>query len=349
MKKVFIALALFLYLKSEAQIGGNAVYTFLQLPVPARTAALAGNTIGIKDDDVNLVAQNPAALNAGMNNQLSLSYVNYIADINYFYAAYARSFDSIGHFALSLQNVGYGKFKETDEYGAETGTFRANDYNFMISYAKDLDSSFTFGLSIKTIYSKYYTYSSLGNAVDGGITYRNKKSNFVASVVMSNLGMQWKTYSGAAKEKLPFYFNAAISKKVPKAPFRLMLAYENISKWDLTYTDPSATENAVDPFTQEPIKKSKFRTGGDKLLRHLKFGTEIIVSKNFFLRVGYNYRRLKEMQLPDKSGAAGLSFGLGFKVSKFQFSYAFAKYHAAGNVNHVTITTNLSSFVKQSK
>ncbi|HEY1040285.1 MAG TPA: PorV/PorQ family protein, partial [Bacteroidia bacterium] len=182
-----------------SQTGGQSIYSFLNLPVPARTAALAGNTIGLKDDDVNLVAQNPASLNEGMSNQLSLSYINYIADINYLHAIYAHSFDSIGHFAASLQNVGYGKFKETDEYGEIQGTFRANDYNFALSYARDMDSSFTWGISLKTIFSKYYTYSSLGNAIDAGLTYKNKKRQFVISAVLSDFGYQWKTYSGAAK------------------------------------------------------------------------------------------------------------------------------------------------------
>lgn len=332
-----------------SQTGGQTTYSFLSLPVPARTAALAGNTIGLKDDDVNLVAQNPASLNAGMNNQLSLSYINYITDINYLQATYARSFDSIGHFAASLQNVGYGKFKETDEYGEIIGNFKANDYNFALSYARDMDSSLTWGVSLKTIFSKYYTYSSVGNAIDAGVTYRNKKRQFVATLVLSNFGYQWKTYSGNVKEKLPYYAHFGLSKKLAKAPIRLLWSYENLYKWDLTYSDPNNPEPTVDPFTKEPIKKSKFRTGGDKLLRHMVIGTEFILSKNFNLRVGYNYRRRKEMVLPDKGGLLGFSLGLGFKISKFQFSYAFSKYHAGGNANHFTVTTNLGSFVKQSK
>ncbi|MDP2386258.1 MAG: type IX secretion system protein PorQ [Bacteroidota bacterium] len=349
-RKVITSIVLVIvFFSCFSQTGGLTTYSFLNLPVPARTAALAGNTIGLKDDDVNLVAQNPASLNGGMSNQLSLSYINYIADINYLYATYAHSFDSIGNFAASIQNVGYGKFKETDEYGAEIGTFRANDYNFALSYAYDMDSMFTCGVSVKTIFSKYYTYSSLGNALDAGLTYRNKKKQFVASIVLNNFGYQWRTYSGAEKEKLPAYFNIGISKKVAKAPFRLLLSYENMNKWDLTYSDPNNPEPTVDPFTKEPIKKSKFRTGGDRLLRHLVVGTEVILSKNFNLRVGYNYRRRKEMTLPDKGGLVGFSMGLGFKISKFQFSYAFSKYHAAGNVNHFTVTTNLGSFVKQNK
>lgn len=332
-----------------SQTGGLTNYNFLRLPIPARTAALGGNTIGIKDDDITLVNQNPASLNKGMSNQLSFSYVNYISDINLLHVAYAKSFDSIGHFEMGLQQVSYGSFKETDEYGAELGNFRANDLNFNIAYAYDSDTNFTFGINVKTIYSKYYVYSSLANAIDGGLTYRNQKKKFVASVVFSNIGVQWRSYTKDVKEALPMYFNFGLSKKLAKAPLRLIFNYENINKWDLTYSDPNNPKPTVDPFTKEPIKESKFRKNGDKLLRHMVFAAEINLSKTMFLRVGYNYRRLKEMQLPDKSGMVGMSMGFGFKVSKFQFSYAFAKYHAAGNVNHITVTTNLSSFVKQSK
>lgn len=331
---------------THAQTGGHAVYSFLNVPVPARTAALGGNTIGLKDDDITLIVQNPAALNKGMSNHMSLSYINYISDINLLHVSCAKSFDSIGHFAASLQNVSYGKFKETDEYGTILGTFKANDYNFSLSYAQDLDSSFTWGINFKTIFSKYSTYSSIGNAVDAGLTYKNKKRLFVASLVFNNFGYQWKTYSGNTKEKLPFYFNIGLSKKLKKAPIRFIVTYENINKWDLTYSNPDIPEPTVDPFTKEPIKKSKFRTSGDKTLRHFLFATEISITKNFHLRAGYNYRRSKEMQLPDKSAAAGLSLGFGIKVSKFYFSYAFVKYHAAGNSNHITLSTNLSSFVK---
>jgi hypothetical protein len=346
-KKILFSGLCFIAFNSFAQIGGRAIYSFLELPIPARTAALGGNLIGVKDDDINLSFQNPALLNSGMNNQLSLNYINYIADVNYSYVAYARTFNKIGHFAVGMQNVGYGKFQETDEYGVITGTFKASDMCLNLSYAHDLDSSLTYGVALKTIYSNYYKYTSVGSAVDAGLTYHNKKKLFTFSVVLKDFGYQWKTYTGGARERLPFDFQAGISKKVPKAPFRILMAYENINKWDLTYSDPNNPAETEDPFTHEKIKKSKFRTGGDKLLRHIVIGTEVILTKNFNLRIGYNYQRQKEMALPDRKGFAGISFGFGFKVSKFQLSYGFAKYHVAGNSSHITITTNLSSFVRK--
>ena len=329
---------------SKAQIGGQSIYSFLQVPVPARTASLGGSTIGLKDDDVSLYLQNPSALNKSMSDKIQMSYINYVADINFYNLQYVKSFDSIGHFGIALQNVNYGKFIESDEYGMQQGTFTANYYNLTLSYGNELDSILSWGINIKTIYSKLYTFSSIGNSIDAGITYKNKKRDFVAALVLNNFGYQWKSYSGNTVEKIIPEINFGISKKLAKAPIRFLFNYQNMNQWDLTYVDPNASTLTTDPFSGEEIKTSKFRTTSDKLFRHFLFGTEISPGKNFQLRVGYNYRRRKEMQLPDNGGMVGLSLGFGIKIKKIYVNYAFTKYHAAGNTSHISISTNLSSF-----
>jgi len=50
------------------------------------------------------------------------------------------------------------------------------------------------------------------------------------------------------------------------------------------------------------------------------------------------------MKVDSKLGTVGLSWGLGFRVSKFHFSYSRAAYHLVGSPNYITITTNLSEF-----
>jgi hypothetical protein len=110
-------------------------------------------------------------------------------------------------------------------------------------------------------------------------------------VVIKNLGYQWKTYTGGKREKLPFNIQASSAYKVPKAPFRLILTYDYININDLTYTDPNNPPATVDPFTKEPIKEKPFKKSMDRLGRHLIFANEIIITKNFNLRVGFNYKR----------------------------------------------------------
>jgi hypothetical protein len=81
----------------------------------------------------------------------------------------------------------------------------------------------------------------------------------------------------------------------------------------------------------------------------MSFGVEILITKNFNLRVGYNYRLHKEMMLPDKRTASGLSFGFGLKINRFGISYAYSKYNITGNSSIISITTHLGTYVKKQK
>ena len=78
------------------------------------------------------------------------------------------------------------------------------------------------------------------------------------------------------------------------------------------------------------------------------FGVEFLPTKNFSVRFGYNFKRRKELLITSKPGGAGLSWGVGFKISKFHFNYGRATYHLAGPSNHFSINTNLSDFYKKS-
>jgi hypothetical protein len=56
--------------------------------------------------------------------------------------------------------------------------------------------------------------------------------------------------------------------------------------------------------------------------------------------------RRRDLAFDSAKSISGLSFGIGFRVSKFNFSYALASYNSAGSSNHFSITTNLGSFKK---
>ncbi|MBS1635273.1 MAG: type IX secretion system protein PorQ [Bacteroidetes bacterium] len=352
MRKLALYISIFTAALGMAQIGGTKTFRFLDLPIPARANALGGNgTMAIWDDDINLSYSNPALLNHNCNNQFAFNYVNYVADLNYGNFAYAHHFKKVGTFAAGIQYFNYGKFDGRDEYDEQTGKFNAADYSLNLSLSRPIskDSCFSVGITAKTIYSHYDQYYSFGSAFDFGITYHNKHQ-LTASIVAKNYGKQWRPYSGkdGVKESLPADLQIGISKKIPKAPFRLIAVYDQLMKWDLTYVSPLDEANQIDPFTNEPAKKrTKSQIWGDKFIRHITIASEIIVTKNFNLRVGYNFMRGKEMKLPDKKGVNGLSLGLGFKIYKFQFSYAFSKYNIVGNSHTFSIATSLANFTKK--
>ncbi|MGI8892525.1 MAG: type IX secretion system protein PorQ [Bacteroidia bacterium] len=321
-----------------AQLGGGSTYSFLNVTSSARIAALGGHFISVKDNDLNIAFQNPALLNKGMHTQLALSGVDF-ADVKYGYAAYAVHVPKAGTFSAGIHFMSYGDFDAADATGLITGTFNASEYSFNLAYAKPLDSAFTIGTTLKTIYSHLESYTSLGLAADVGAVYHNPDIDFAASLVLKNMGYQLKSYREGNSEKLPFEVAFGVSKKLARAPFRFSLNVTNMQKWDLTYKDP-AKDGLVDPLTQEPIEETF--SFSNKLMRHFIFGVEFIPSQNFHIDLGYNYRRRQELKEPGKLGLSGFSIGMGFKVSKFHLSYGRAMYHLAGASNHISVTTSIN-------
>ncbi|MBA3972179.1 MAG: type IX secretion system protein PorQ [Bacteroidetes bacterium] len=344
-KKVLFLLSIISATPAIAQVGGNNTYEFLNLPISARVSALGGNLISVRDNDLNVSLINPSLLSDSMSNNIALSYINYFTDVNYGYVAYGKHIDKIGNFSAGIHYLDYGKFIRADEIGNTDGTFGASEMSFNLAYARSiLDTNLSVGVTLKTIYSQLDSYTSWGSAIDLGATYVRPANGFTAAVVIKNMGRQWKPYVEGNKEKLPFEVQVGISKRPKHVPFRISLVYENLEKWDLTYIDPANPPLTEDPLTGEPIKQNKTKIWGDKFMRHLVVGGEFIITKNFFLRMGYNYQRRKELKIPEKRGASGFSFGFGFRVSKFHFSYGRAVYHLAGPSNNFSISCDLNSF-----
>ena len=160
------------------------------------------------------------------------------------------------------------------------------------------------------------------------------------------MGTQLKTYDGI-KESLPFEMQIGISQKLKYAPFTYNVVWQNLEKWDLTYTDPNDPTNERDAITNEIKQKSSTEKFADKTLRHLIFGIEFQPMKAFALRLSYNYKHRKEVSVPTHAGLSGLAWGFGIRISKFQISYARDIYNPAGVPNYFSISTNLSDFLKK--
>jgi len=333
---------LLLFQVGMAQKGGESTYSFLGLANAARVAALGGELVSLRDDDINMVFHNPAILSPGMHNNLSLNYVNYFAGVNYGYASYAYSAGDIGNFAAGMHYVNYGTFDRTDELGASQGTFRASEYALNLFYSRSLlDSAFRVGANLKPIFSSLEQYTSFGLALDLGLSYEFSRSLTSVGLVLKNMGVQITSYTGD-RESLPFEIQAGVTQGLAHAPFRFSLTFQHLERWDLSYT---VQEDDVS-FPGNESERSGFDKFGDNLMRHIIIGTEFLLGKNFHIDVGYNYKRRKEMKVNARPGMVGFSAGFGFRVSKFHFSFGRASYHLAGGTSHFSLTTNLSEFYR---
>jgi hypothetical protein len=326
-----------------SQKGGESTYSFLGLTNSARVAALGGEAISIRDDDINLVFHNPALLTPGMHHHLTLNYVNYFAGVNFGYAAFSHHRDGVGSFAGGIHYVNYGTFQQTDELGEIQGSFRASEYALNLVYARSLlDSMLNVGVNLKPIYSSFERYQSFGLALDLGVHYTFQRSLTSVGFVAKNMGAQLSTYT-SVREKLPFEMQLGVTQALAHAPFRFSVIYQNLERWDLTYEDPGADDNVLG---EEP-ETSGFDVFGDQLMRHLVFGVEFLLGEHFHVDLGYNYKRRKEMTIPDHPGLVGFSFGFGLRISKFHIAYGRSSYHMAGGTNHFSLTTNLGDFYRK--
>lgn len=336
--------SLFFVCGIQAQIGGDGVYRFLNMPSSARAAAMGGNFLAVNDGDITQALFNPSVISPEMDNNLALSFVDYYTDINYGHASYAKSFNKIGTYTATMQYLNYGEFTYADETGQTFGTFTANDMALSLGWGRQLDSLFSIGANFKMIYSGLEDYQSFGLAVDVAGSYHNPEKNLTVSLVARNIGSQLKPYRSGNFEKLPFEINLGISQKLKHLPFRYSILLTNLQKWDLTYNDPNDPDQQVDPITGEVQEEDGFSDFADKALRHIVIGGEFVPSKFFSIRFGYNYQRRQELGVYNKMGTVGFSWGLALKVSKFQIEYSRATYHLNGSPNYITVRTNLSDF-----
>ena len=224
----------FLAVDGMAQIGGNYVYNFLDMPATSRIRGMGGNMIAMKDNDPGAASDNPSLLHSAMDRTLVLSYTDYFAGINNLFTSY--TFDTeIGTFNSAIRYLDYGKFRGADEGNNETGNFTANEMALIAGYGRAIDSSLSVGANVKFIYSNLYLANSFGMAVDLSATYEIRKALFVASMLIKNVGTQFKPYIEGESEPLPLDVQFGFSKSFKRMPFRFSLVIHQLAKGKLTY------------------------------------------------------------------------------------------------------------------
>jgi hypothetical protein len=330
-----------------AQVNSSNTYKFLNLPTSARSAAMGGSFISSGSSDLNLVADNPSVLDSTMDRLASITYINYLADVNMGYLAYSKHYQGIGTFSAGMQFMGYGEFIRADETGAQYGTFKAGDYAFDISYGRTLDSLFSVGASMKLIYSSYDYLNSFGVAFDVGGTYTSKNKLFTAGAVMNNMGVELAPYYKGDRQKLPFNMQLSGSIKLSKAPLRFTFLANNLQTWNLVGNSAVEGLPTIGPDGNNIATKSDGNDFAKNFFSHFVFGAEILPSDNFYIQIAYNYLRKSELSIKDRTSLNAFSFGLGLKIKRLKFGYALASYTAAGTSHHITLSTDLKTFKRK--
>jgi len=323
-----------------SQVGGEKTFQFLNYINSARVEGAGGYLISVKDSDPSLGVENPALLNREMHGYLVLDYTNQFAGSNFGFASYTKHYNNIGTFNVSILYANYGKFEYTDVEGLVNGaTFSASDLDLRVSFGRSITERLSLGGNVNLLGSFYEQYNSFGISTTLGASYYHKEKEFSAGLIIKNIGYQLKSYRSNNRESLPFNAAIAVSKKLAHAPFRFSLTYHNLQRFNLLFFDENAPLQ-TDPLTGELVA-NKAPGFGKKFVQHLVLGGELLLSDNFHIQAGYNHNIRTLNKASGKTGATGLSWGVGFQVKRFHFNYGMGKRHISGANNHITISTNI--------
>ncbi len=313
LKNIIFYIFLILPLFASAQGGDNA-FNILRLSGSSHVSALGGTNISIYDDDLSLSLSNPALLSNVSDKTISLSFMTYISDSKVTGAAFNKTFGERAAAAVWARYIDYGEFDGYTEDNIYTGTFRAKDMEFSLLYSYLLGDYWSGGVTGKFIYSKYEEMSSIALGVDLGLNYYDPDKEFSASLVFKNLGGQVKSFE-EKRERMPFDIQLGFTKRLSHAPVRISATLTNLNRWskDDFYNADGSSDNTA-----------------ELLLKHFVIGADILIGKNFYASLGYNYRMSKELS-SGNSKWDGLSIGAGLHINKVKFSASYSRLHVSSS------------------
>ncbi len=331
----------FFFFYSYSQVGGETVFNFLNVSTSGRQTALGGKILTLLDD-VNQPTWNPSVISQELDNKFSVNYVNFLDDVNYGSVNFSRFFNKrFGSLHANITFVDYGKMIRADETGAELGTFGSRDLQLSIGYARNLPwSDMYIGGNIKFITSIIDNYTSTGIAFDIAVLYQNFRKPYRFTLVLRNAGLQVNSFD-TVREKMPIEILLGASYDLEELPLRWYLTLDNLQKWNISVLNPSDIQNNISSGRDE--EKITFLNNA---VRHFIVGAEFFPKGKFNLRMGYNFRRARELRLTETRTFSGISVGFGLKMGRYKLHYAYSKFHPTSNTSTFSLDINLESKIR---
>jgi len=338
-KKIFYFICFTATYISKGQNFGSS-YDFLIKETNARVAALGGLNNSLRDDDVHLVAGNPAVVNGKMAKSLGLTVNPSIANIIQYNVAYADSIGKLGNVFATLQFLDFGKIAETDNTGFKFGEFGASQYAVAIGTSQKR-GNFHFGGAVKFIGMQIQSNQSFAVAADLGIHYEHPLKPFGFGLALKNIGKTVKKLDTDQNMPLPFNLQASVSYKLQHMPLRFSISGFYIQETDIQYLDPRIPGKLdINGKEEKPTKKLT-----EQIFRHTTIGGEFLLHRSFNLRFGYNHLRRKELRTATGAGLTGFSLGCMINTKPINVSYTYTGLSSAGGYHFISLNCRISQFI----
>ena len=303
---------------------GTSGAQFLQIPVGARPAGMAGAYIA-QANDASALFWNPAGIVHVPANDVLFAHTEWWATIRLSHAAYVHTVEDVGSFGASLTVLSMDKMEITTELEPEgTGSFfDAQDLMIGASFARRLTEDFSVGVTVKYIAQRIWNETAGGVAFDVGTQYKIGFRDLTIAMSMTNFGSDLR-YDGIDLNRR--YDENAGQPNNRLTPARL--AAEDYPLPLHFQVGLSMTALSIDGMDVVVAGDVTHPNDNDE---RVNAGTEIRILDHFFLRGGYRFGYDTE----------GMTLGAGVSVplgdTQLTFDYAYAVYDLLPDINRFSL------------
>ena len=303
---------------------GTTAAPFLEFGVGPRAVGM-GKAFTAIANDATAMYWNVAGLDLLTENEVSFSYMDWIADMDLMYAALVLKAGSAGTFGLSITSLSTPEMLvRTVEQPEGLGwRFDAADLAVGVSYAKTLTDRFTFGGSFKYIQRRIWHMEATAIAADFGILYSLPMQGMKVGMSITNFGSKLQMQgidAVVATDVDPTMAgnNGAVLSHLRTKEWALPLSFRFGMAYDLIVSAEHTVMVAADYLHPNNNEESA------------NVGVEYVFLETLSLRAGYQSLFMKESE-------EGLSMGIGLIQSGIGCDYSYGTLEHLGNVHQFAV------------
>ena len=302
----------FMLIASVASAQQATLFPLLRGALSARSAGLAGSTVAMKEDAAT-TPLNPAVLTTVPSRTVTATFIKHVLDINAGMAIYADKWDSVGAFAATITYMNYGSFERTDNLGARLGTLGAADLVIGVSFAREIDTLISYGVTLKYMHSTLDDLAASAIAVDAGVLFQIPQSRTNVALSILNVGTQLSTYDGVT-DRLPIDVRLGVNHRLRGLPLMVNASLNHLA-------------DDVESFASRFLN---FSVGG-----------EFYVGKYVQLRVGYDNSTRNLSGVNVSTQLTGVSGGIGVNLSTIDVDYALSTLGSSALLHRMSVAVVL--------
>ncbi len=320
---------LFLSPLAHAQSKTGTTIGQVLLIEPSARAAAMGNAGAAMDDEIVAAYYNPAAIGQQSGYGAQFSHSEWLAGIDYNYAAASLQMGEIGNLFISATSLNSGEIDvRTPEQPLGTGArYTVSNLALGLGYGRQLSDRFSLGVQLSFLQETIWHSSLSTFALNVGTIYRLAENGLRIGASISNFGLQ-TGYSGSDL-RIQYDLrpdehgdNSALPGTVHTDEFSLPVLFRVGFSWPVNLGKNNQVQLAVDAFHPNDNVES------------MSFGAEWALFDVLALRGGYQNLFLEDSEV-------GLTLGAGLKVVvsdyRFSFDYAWADHGRLENAQRFSL------------